>query len=252
MKHLQTYYQLNESINTSNFMKKILENFDDKIDKSKLTKIVMRFKNDLYRLFTKYSENSKINADRIFKDVKSFNLTTESYWDPEYDEDQSNNVILRMLYKFFIKWPKNVVKFIWEMFYDTVIETWKWGSALDRIMSGLMLACWIIVGIVVYFLIYLSVMFIDMKFNGIEHGKVTDKVFQAEHNELVPVTIMVGKVPVTTYHTVHYNDRWFVQVTNGDRVEDWVTYNRDLADTTSIGKEIDKIEDWSWSSTEKR
>jgi hypothetical protein len=117
----------------------------------------------------------------------------------------------------------------------------------------MMAACWIFVAVIIFVISVWTFLFFDMKMNGLTHGQVTGKSFQAAHEEQRSNTIMVGKTPITTYYTVHIDDRWFIQL-KGDngRVEDWVTYNPNAADAAKDGVDVTKDDNWSWNNTEKR
>lgn len=259
MKHLQTYQQLNESNKGSDLFESLLKKLGDKTDTKKLFKLLLPFKKQMGTFVKKYSSNGKIDADRIFNDLKSFNLTTESLEDDDsmYDilkSAASNNIILKFLYKFFVTWPKNFVTALWSIFHETVIESWS-DPYMGKGISIMMSLLWVITAVAVYLLSYLAFMFIDMEMNGLDHGKVISKKFQASHEEIVTTTVMVGKVAVISSYPVHIADRWFIQLKgDGDdaRVEDWVTYNPSVADHTKNGDDVKKDDNWSWSGTEKR
>ena len=252
MKHLQTYQQLNESQKMNNFLEDLLKSMCEKIDSKKISHFLLPFKKEMDSLCKKYYINGKVDADRIYSDLKSFDLTTESYWEPTYDEDKKNNVVLRWLYKFFVKWPKGFVTGLWDIFKITVIDPWGDG-ALGKSLSILMSGCYILVGILVYIISVYSFLFFDMKMNGLTHGKVEGESFEKAHSETRTMTTMAGKTPITTVYTVWVEDRWFIQV-KGDngRVEDWVTYNPQVGNQTGDGSEVTKDNNWSWSNTEKR
>jgi len=252
MKHLKSYQQLNESQKVNEFLGTILDRFEEKVDSKKLFHFLLPFKKEMDSLCRKYYKEGAIDADKIYSDIKSFNLTTESYWDKTYDEDEDNNVVLRYLYKFFVKWPKSFVTGLWDIFHMTVIEPWQ-EDGLGKVLSSLMMVMWILVGIIVYIISIWSFLFFDMKFNGLTHGKVTGNNFEAAHTETYTSTIMVGKVPIIQYHTRHVDDRWHIQIKGeGGRVEDWVTYSPNASDNASPGAEIKKDDNWSWENTEKR
>lgn len=258
MKRLMTFDQLNENNSNVNILKDILSKFEEKVDSEKLFKFLLPFKKEMDLLCRKYYNNGKIDADKIQADLKSFNLMTEEMrwrngrYEEDFDEDETNNVILRYLYKFFIKWPKSFVYGVWEFFEMTVIDTWK-DEWLGKAISITSIFMWIIIGVLVYLLSTWAFLFFDMKMNGLSTGKVLDKTFQEAHLEHYTTTIYVGKVPITQYHTRNVPDRWFVELKgeNG-RIEKWVTYNPSSADSAENGTSITKNDNWCWEDTEKR
>ncbi len=257
MKRLLTYQQLNESNKVTEVLENLLQKFDEKIDSEKLFQFLLPFKKEMDLLCRKYYKDGTIDADQIHSDLKSFSLMKEEkgYFDREYDEDDANNVILRYLYKFFVKWPRNFVTGLWDLFKTTVIETWQddMMPIMSKFMSMLMLIVWILVGIVVYLISVWAFLFFDMKMNGLTQGKVEENRFEAAHIEHYSTTIYVGKVPVTTWHTRNVPDRWHIQVIGKDgRIEDWVTYNPQASEEAQPGTNVTKNDDWSWEDTEKR
>jgi hypothetical protein len=253
MKKLLTYQQLNESNKATEVLENLLQKFDEKIDSEKLFKFLLPFKKEMDLLCRKYYKNGTIDADQIHSDLKSFSLMKEERgYEEEFDEDEANNVILRYLYKFFFKWPKNFVTGLWEFFHTTVIETWQ-DDMMGKFMSMLMLIVWILAGILVYIISVWSFLFFDVKMNGLTSGRVEENRFEAAHTERYSTTVWVGKVPVTTWHTRHVPDRWHIQVIGKDgRVEDWVTYNTNASNIAKPGNEVQKDDNWSWENTVKR
>lgn len=257
MKKLLTYQQLNESNKASEVLEKLLQKFDEKIDTEKLFQFLLPFKKEMDLLCRKYYKNGTIDADQIHSDLKSLSLMKEEYewYKREFDEDENNNTILRYLYKFFVKWPRNFVTGLWDIFHMTVIETWQddMMPILGKVMSMLMFIVWILVGIIVYMISVWAFLFFDMKMNGLTHGEVKKNQFEAAHIEHYSTTVYVGKVPVTTWHTRNVPDRWHIQVTGEKgRIEDWVTYNPNASEIAQPGTEVKKDDNWSWEDTEKR
>jgi len=257
MKRLLTYQQLNESNKFTEVLENLLQKFDEKIDSEKLFQFLLPFKKEMDLLCRKYYKDGAIDADQIHSDIKSFSLMKEErgYFDREYDEDEANNVILRYLYKFFVKWPKNFVTGLWKFFHMTVIETWQdsYDGFLSKVMSVIALICWILVGVIVYLISVWAFLFFDMKMNGLTSGKVEENRFEAAHTEQYSTTVIVGKVPVTTWHTRNVPDRWYIQVVGeSGRIEDWVTYDPQSSEAAQPGANVIKDDNWSWEDTEKR
>ena len=257
MKKLLTYQQLNESNKVTDLFEKLLQKFDEKIDTEKLFQFLLPYKKELDLLCRKYYKEGSIDADQIHYDLKSLSLMKEEreWWQKEYDEDENNNTILRYLYKFFVRWPRNFVTGLWNLFHGTVIETWQddMMPIMSKVMSMLMLIMWIIVGVIVYIISVWSFLFFDMKMNGLTHGEVKQNKFEAAHTERYTTTIIVGKVPITQYHTRNVPDRWHIQVVGeSGRIEKWVTYDSKASEVAQPGTEVKKDDRWSWEDTEKR
>lgn len=235
-------------------MEKILQNFEDKIDNTKLFEFLKPFKNEMDLLCRKYYKNGTIDANQIHSDLKSLSVMNEerSWGELDFDEDDNNNIILRYLYKFFIKWPTDFIKGLWDFFKVTVIEPWEDGIG-GKFISVMSMSLWILVGILIYVVSVWSFLFFDMKMNGLHSGKVTETQFEVAHQEQRSNVIMVGKTTIVQYYTVDIPDRWHIQVEgeNG-RVEDWVTYDKSASDKAQPGEEVTKNQDWSWEMTEKR
>lgn len=257
MKKLLTYQQLNESNKVTDLFEKLLQKFDEKIDTEKLFQFLLPYKKEMDLLCRKYYKEKTIDADQIHSDLKSFSLMKEEreWWEKEYDDDETNNTILRYLYKFFVKWPRNFVTGLWNIFKMTVIETWQddMMPVMSKLMSVLALAMWILTGILVYLISVWTFLFFDMKMNGLTQGKVNKNQFEAAHVEHYTTTIYIGKDPVTQYHTRNVPDRWHIQVLGEKgRIEDWVTYNPQASEEAQPGTNVTKNDDWSWEDTEKR
>jgi len=257
MKKLLTYQQLNESNKDTDLFEKLLQKFDEKIDTEKLFQFLLPYKKEMDLLCRKYYKEGTIDADQFHSDLKSFSLMKEEreWWEKEYDDDETNNTILRYLYKFFVKWPRNFVTGLWNIFKMTVIETWQddMMPVMGKLMSALVLLVWVLVGILVYLISVWTFLFFDMKMNGLTQGKVNKNQFEAAHVEHYTTTIYIGKVPVTQYHTRNVPDRWHIQVLGEKgRIEDWVTYNPQASEEAQPGTNVTKNDDWSWEDTEKR
>jgi hypothetical protein len=253
MKYLKTYQQINES-KGSDFLEGVLDKFSKSIDSKKLSEFITPHKEFLRPYFDKYVKNGIINADLIHSDFSKLNFKANESWgrDDDYAYDTDNNPVLRYLYKFFVRWPKSFVKGIWEFFHMTVIETFKDGG-MGVVMSMFMSMMWVLAAILVYLLGMLMYQVTDYAFNGLEKGKVKTEIkFEPAHYEDHVHTIIVGKV-TTTYITHDWEpNKWHTQVQdeNGKRVENWVTYNKEVGEHTKVGQEVVNDDNWSWEGTE--
>lgn len=248
MKYLQSYHELNES-NSSDVIQDLIKKFSKKIDSKKLSKLVISNKDLLMPYYNKYVKNGQIMADLILSDFKKFNFkANEGYWDRDYADDKNNHPVLRFLYKFFVRWPKSFVSGIWEIFHDTVIDTWR----DSKFMSILMSILWIIVVIFTLLIGYLTYTLIEHSINGLDSGKVTEMEFVPAHYETHVHTISTGKT-ISTYTTTDWvPDAYNVLVVgeNG-REEIWKTYNISLAKEVDEGETIQNDDNWTWIGTQK-
>ena len=246
MKYLQTYSQLNES-NGYDILTNLLNKFSKKIDAKKLTSLILPNKNLLMPYYNKYVKNGVINADDIYRDFKRLNFTAnEGHYDYDYADNYKSNPILRFLYKLFVRWPKNIITGIWELFYDTVIETWH-DSKLAGIVASIL---WLVVGIFVYLLGYFIYSGIEHEINGLENGKVSKESFEPGHYEARVHTINTGKETITYTSNDWVPDTWYVEVVGEDnRREVWYTYNHKVGDSVEVGDEITNDDNWTWRET---
>jgi len=252
MQYLQTFEQLNES-NKNELVKKLLEKFS-KLDINKLKKILDPYKDTLKKYYDKYSKDNVVDVQLIYNDLKRFSFTSERYsWEePEdYADDTSNNIILRILYKVFVRFPKNIVTGIWEIFKETVIELFQEG---EYFMGSLMSIIWVIAAILAFVISVYTFQFVDMSFNGLEKGTITSELtFTPAHNQPIVNTVSNGKTTYTYTTYIWVPDTWTAQVTGDNgRVEDWSTTNSNLVDHVKKGDHIKNDQNWTWTFTEKR
>lgn len=252
MKHIKTYQQINES-KGSDILVDLLDKFSKKIDAKKLYNLLLPNKELLLPYYKKYCKGGVINADMIYADFSKFNFKANEdhyYGDKEdYADNEDNNPLLRFLYKLFARWPKNFILGVWEIFYDTVIGSWRDSKAIS-IMMGFM---WIMVALLVYLLGYITYQFTEHAISGLEKGKVETEQFQPAHYEQVPHTMIVGKTTVTYFTNDYIPDKWHIEVVGDNgREEMWYTYNRSVAKHIKRGQEVTNDDDWTWEETEKR
>jgi len=246
MKHLKTYSQINES-KQSDLVESLLSIFSKKIDAKKLSNLLLPNRELLLPYINKYCKGGVINGDLIHEDFKKLNFTANESND--YADDTSNNVILRLLYKMFVRWPKSLVKGIADMFYETVIENWKY----DKFVSIMASIMWLGAAILIYILGYFVYSITEHEISGLKKGIVKSEDFQAAHSETTMQTVIVGKTTMSIPQTRWINDRWFIEVegSNG-RKEVWVTYNKQRGENIQNGQEVINDKDWTWEETEKK
>jgi hypothetical protein len=256
MKHLKSYQQINES-KGSEPIKDILEKFSKKIDTKELVEFLQPYKMHIKKYYDKYVKDGVINADLIHSDFSRLNFTANEergfrYGDEDY-ADEDNNPVLKFLYKLFVRWPKNFVTGLWHFFNETVIETFKDGG-MGIVMGIFALAMWIATAILVFALGVFTYQFIEMEFNGLDHGKVESEVsFEPAHYEMTPHTMYIGKTTQTYYTNDYYPDAWHVEVEGEKgRIEKWGTGSERAANHARMGTEISKEDGWSWEWTEKK
>jgi len=250
MKTILTYNQLNESYRGSEYLEKLLLRFEEKIDNKRLSQFLLSYKREVDIICRKYYENGVINGNKILSDLKSLSLMKEEM---EYDDDQKNNIILRYLYKFFVKWPRNLVSGLWRIFHITVIEQFQNGGTLEVLMGSIMAILYSLVAIIVCIISVHTFLFFDMKLNGLTEGKVVKNKFESSHTEHYTQSVIVGKSVIQIPQTRFVPDRWHVDIAGKDgRIESWVTYYQGAANLAKPGVEIKKDDNWSWEGTEKR
>jgi hypothetical protein len=220
-----------------------MSSFSKKIDGKKLSSLILPNKDLLIPYYKKYVQNGVINADAIYDNFSKFNFSSNE----SYSDDESNNPILRFLYKFFVKWPKSFISGIWELFKETVIDEWRF-SKTSSIIAGML---WLIVGIFAFLLGSITYSLIENEINGLKSGKVTEESFKSGHYEVHLHTIIVGKSKRVYTTTDWVPDSWYVEVVgeNG-RKEVWYTHNDKVGKTTKVGQEVVNDDDWTWTGTE--
>ena len=121
MKHLKTFEQLNESL-VGDKIKSLLDRFS-KGDSKKLAEALMPYKHLLKPYYKKYYINGVVQPELIEADIKRFNFTAktnEGWFDTDYADEKSNPLILRVLYKIFVRFPKALVEIIVDHFRNTI------------------------------------------------------------------------------------------------------------------------------------
>jgi hypothetical protein len=260
MKHLQTYphsvglsyrqyQQLNESIN-SNALETILNKFSKGVDSKKLSSLVISNKNFFMPYFKKYVKDGVVMSDMIYQDLSKLNFSAnESWYDEDYADKEDNNPVLRFLYKLFVRWPKNLVMGIWNLFKEMVIDEWRF----DKTMSIFASLLFIVSSILIFFLGYLAYAFVEHEVSGLKTGEVQSEEFVPGHFEMRVHTIIAGKVPMTYTTNDWVPNAWYVEVVgkNG-RKELWYTYNSTIGRSVKKGQEITNDDNWTWGETEKK
>jgi len=257
MKYIKSYSQLNESVNGSDILKTLLDKFSKNIDSKKLAELILPNKDILLPYYKKYVIDGVIQADMIYSDFSRFNFKANennygwvgrSTIDDDYADDRNNHPVLRFFYKLFVRWPKNFISGVWEIFKDTVIDTWQDSKFLSIVMSII----WISVAIFVYFLGYLTYSVVEHSINGLDNGIVKSEGFRPAHYETHVHTINTGKT-VSTYTTTDWvPDTWYIEVKgeNG-RVETWQTTNSQVGENTEEGDKVINDDNWTWCGTDK-
>jgi len=249
MRYIKSYTQLNESAKGSDILKTLLDKFSKNIDSKKLAELILPNKDILLPYYKKYVKDGVINADMIYSDLSKFNFkANEGYWDKDYADDKNNHPVLRFLYKLFVRWPKSFISGIWEVFYDTVIDTWR----DSKFMSILMGVLWILAAMLIYLLGYITYSVVEHSMNGLESGVVKTEEFKPAHYELRPHTIIIGKATTTYYTNDYIPDTWYIEVEgeNG-RVETWQTTNSQVGENTEEGDKVINDDNWTWCGTDK-
>lgn len=157
--------------------------------------------------------------------------------------------VIRLLSKFFY-WLKSVV----EVIYDLVIYPLKRGHVITSIIG--LIEIFIVAGIVYLFSITILIVgdrifsVGDVMLNGIERGRVEKVEFIPAHNDISVINTSVSNRS-DWYYYENYPDGWQVYVSDGERVETWVTHSRELVNTTQVGDSLTNV-GWRWTSTIKR
>ena len=257
MKYLMGIDDVWES-KSEDVIKRVLSKVSN-IDSGKVWMLLSPYKSYMDKLVSKYTTDGVINSDKIYSDLRSLQFgVSESRFsrDPwnwrepkSYDKDENNNIILRLLYRFFVRWPKDLVIGLWELFKVMVIDeirdrNW-FGAALGSILS-------IGTAFLVYLLGYWSYQFTEHAINGLDSGVVQEIRLEPAHYETHYHTYRIGKT-THTYTTRDYvADRWHVDVVGkGGREEMWVTYSPEIAHHTEVGQTIVNDDAWTWEDTEK-
>lgn len=252
MKHLKTYEQLNESL-VGDKIKSLLDKFS-KGDTKKLVEALIPYKHLLKPYYKKYYINGVVQPELIEADIRRFNFTAktnEGWFDTDYADEKSNPLILRVLYKIFVRFPKTLVEIIVEHFRNT-IESFRdgdWGMGIVGV--GITILSAIIIFITGIFAYQCG----DYLFNGLDKGVAKGGAqFEPAHYETH--THHVGGKHPYTYTTRDYvPDRWHVEVQGigeeSKRVEKWVTYDKKEGDGVWKGDILTNDENWTWEVTEE-
>jgi hypothetical protein len=254
MKHLKSFDQINESL-INDKIKSFIQKLETKDTKS-IIELLLPYKSLLKPYYDKYYIDGVIDADLIDADIRKFNFTakTNEGWTPEYDENNYNPFILRILYKVFYKFPKEVIQLLYELiseFIKDIISDFKGGWYADGIIKSFR-------GLVVAFLVWILGLFAyqcaDYIFNGLDKGvSVGGAEFEPAHYERRSHTYRSGKTTHTYYTREFVPDRWHVEVKgieDKERVEKWVTYDKNIGEGVWKGDTLVNDKDWTWEWTE--
>jgi hypothetical protein len=258
MKYLMGIDDVWES-KTDDLVKNILDKASSKVDTKKIWNLLSPYKSYMDKLVKKYTIGGVIDSDKIYGDIKAlqfgvsesrFSRSSWSFREPEsYDRDENNNVVLRLLYRFFVRWPKDLITGLWELFNTMIIDEIKdrnWFVA--TVNSGIA----IITSIVVYLLGYWTYQFTEHAINGLDSGKVQEIRLEPAHYETHYHTVRSGKSSYTYTTHDYVADRWHVDVVGDNgREEMWVTYSPEVAHHTRVGQTIVNDDAWTWEDTEK-
>jgi len=251
MKHLKDFEQLNESLVADN-LRAITQKLANKDNKS-IIELFLPYKHLLKPYYKKYYVNGAIQADLIESDLRGFNFTakTNEGWEREYDEDDSNPLLLRILYKIFYKFPKSVIDMI-VGFVKDILDDLRHGQYFRGLVRSFI---GIAVAVVVWILGIFAYQCTDYIFNGLEKGvSIGGSTFEPAHYETHVHTVNTGKTHYT--YTTHdfVPDRWHVEVRgieDKDRVEKWVTYSKSIGEDVWKGDTLLNDESWTWEITEE-
>jgi hypothetical protein len=252
MKHLKTYEQLNESF-VDDKMKLVLDKLS-KIDTKKIVEALLPYKKMLKPYYDKYYVNGVVRPDLVEADIRKFNFTAktnEGLFDDDYADEKSNPLILRILYKVFVRFPKSIIDLIVDLFtvvYEYFKEgEWGWGLLGS---AGI-----IIGGILIWILGVFAYQCGDYLFNGLDNGVAKSGAqFEPAHYE-THVHHTGGKHS-HTYTTHDYvPDRWHVEVQGlgeeSHRTEKWITYNKTEGDGVWKGDTLTNDDNWTWEGTKE-
>jgi hypothetical protein len=248
MKNIKTFKQHNETLLNESLsfdtLKNILNKLSKSVDTKKVANLVIPNKKLLTPYLNKYVKDGVIMADLIYEDFSKLNFRANEAWG-DYADDSSNHPVLRFLYKLFYRWPKNFIMGVWEVFYDMVIDTWG-ESKIMSIFAGML---WLLVGILVYLLGYLTYSVVEHEISGLDKGIVKEEKFDPGHYEVRVHVISNGKT-TSTYTTNDWvPDTWYIEVEGDGRKEVWYTYNSEVGKSVDVGDEVVNNDDWTWGET---
>ncbi len=238
-------------------MKSALEKLSGKENKS-LIELLMPYRHLLKPYYEKYYVNGAIQPELIEADIRRFNFTARANegWESivdsrDYADNQSNPVLLRILYKVFVRFPKGIVSALAEWFGD-MFRHFREGETYSGLVSATITA---VAAVLIYILCIGAYQCGDYIFNGLDNGVAMGGAeFEPAHYETH--THHVGGKHPHTYTTRDYvPDRWHVEVRGLDkeenRTEKWATYNREVGDAVWKGDTLTNNEDWTWEVTEE-
>jgi hypothetical protein len=254
MKHLKNFSQMFEAAGDGP-VEAMLKRIEKK-DTKALVSALMPYKHLLKPYYDKYYRGGEIRADLIEADIRKLNFTAkanEEYgWDEDYADDRRNPMILRILYKVFVRFPKSVVSIIADWFKD-MIYSFRSGDIRFGIAR-------LLVGAVTAFLVFLLGLFAyqcgDWLFNGLDKGVAKGGArFEPAHYETHVHRVHSGKSSYTYVTHDYVPDRWHVDVQGigeeSHRVEQWTTYDRQAGDGVWKGDTLVNDENWTWDGTEE-
>lgn len=242
MNNLLSYEQMFESNDAGGYMK--ILNGIKKVNLGRLLPILDKHTDLIGRLANKYVKDGVILADKIEEDVRNLQFGVTENLDGEND-----NVIINMLYKFFYKWPKTVVEVIWSFFSEMVIDPLRRGSIWGFVGGSLIT---IIIAVVIFLFSAWTFYNVDWMFNGIERGRVERVEFVPAHDETRSQIIHDGNSTRTWYYTERVPDGWQIYVSDGNRVEVWLTHSPVLGNRTAVGDSVTNDIGWRWIGTPDR
>lgn len=250
MKHLRRF---NES-GDADVVEPMLRKMANK-DTKGLVSALTPYRSLLKPYYDKYFVDGEIRADLIEADIRRMNFTAkanEEYsWDEDYGDKKTNPLVLRILYKVFVRFPKTIIEIIADWFKEMIGEfrAGNIGSGLLQILIGALTA------LIVYVMSILAYQCGDYLFNGLDKGVAKSGAeFEPAHYETH--THHVGGKHPYTYTTRDYvPDRWHVEVQGlgeeSHRVERWTTYDRQEGDGVWKGDTLTNDENWTWDGTEE-
>ena len=252
MKHLKTFEQINESL-VGDKIKSFIEKLSTKDTKS-IIEALLPYKSLLKPYYDKYYIDGVIDGDLIEADLRRFNFTAktnEGAFDYDYADNKSNPLILRVLYKVFVRFPKIVIELISDFIKD-IISDFRGGWYADGIVKSI---TGIVAAVIIWVLGLFAYQCTDYIFNGLDKGvSIGGSEFEPAHYESRSHTYRVGKTTHTYYTREFVPDRWHVEVRgieDKERVEKWCTYNKEVGDDVWKGDTLVNDENWTWEITEE-
>jgi hypothetical protein len=253
MKHLKNFEQLNESI-VGDKLKSVLDRLS-KIDTKNLVEALLPYKHLLKPYYDKYYVNGVVQPELIEADIRKFNFTAktnEGMFDFDYADEKSNPLILRILYKVFVRFPKAIIEIIVDHFkftYESFKEKDYTAGFLGLLVSTVVVVVMWILGVFAY-------QCGDYLFNGLDNGVAKSGAqFEPAHYETHVHHVHSGKTSYTYTTRDYVPDRWHLEVQglgeDSTRTEKWVTYNKDEGDGVWKGDTLTNDDNWTWEVTEQ-